>query len=150
MRISSRENDNNKISQIKLPFRWCSHPAAEKKIKGVFALMTIILAGIVSAIFMQSIWWGFFAVFVLFLGLARFFLPTEYTIDDAGIWEYFAGTKKVSSWRYFRRAIVYDNDVFLSPFPKTHIMDRFRGWYIRTPDNEVAKYIANKVKNAER
>ena len=67
-----------------------------------------------------------------------------------GLGEKFIGTEKIVSWRQFKRILVHKNDIFLSPFPKKHILDRFRGFFIRTPDKKTAEFIAGMVKNALR
>ncbi|MCD6595240.1 hypothetical protein J7L68_06170 [bacterium] len=159
MTIKNKKNDSENpdnseneipIKEMKLPLIWRSHPAAENRTKGIITLIIIIIAGIFSAIFMQSLIWGFFAVAVLFLGLAKFFFPTDYAVDSTGVREKFIGTEKIVSWRQFKRILVHKNDIFLSPFPKKHILDRFRGFFIRTPDKKTAEFIAGMVKNALR
>ena len=81
---------------------------------------------------------------------ARFFFPTYYIIDSKGICEIFMGTQKVAPWSRFRRAVRRGNEVFLSPFPHRHFMDRFRGLLVVAPDEKVAKFIAKKVNDATR
>ena len=141
---------NHSNDEIELPLIWRSHPAAENRTKGIIAIIVITTAGIFSAIYMKSLFWGIFAVAVLFLGLARFFFPTDYAVDSTGVREKFLGTEKIASWRRFKRVLVHKNEIFLSPFPKKHILDRFRGFFIRAPDEKTAKFIAGMVKDALR
>ncbi len=97
---------------------------------------------------MRSLFWGFFTLAALFLGLARFFFPTYYVIDSKGIRETFMGTQKVAPWSRFRRAVRRGKEVFLSPFPRKNFMDRFRGWFVVAPDEKVAEFIVKKVNDA--
>ncbi len=141
----SLKKEINPVHNIELPLRWQTHRAAEEPIKGVAVIVIIIIAGILSAIFMDSIFWGFFAVILLFFGLLRFFLPTYYAVDNAGIRENFLGVKRMASWRNFKRAVVVKKDVLLSPYPKRSFLDRFRGWQVRTPDEKIAEFLKNMV-----
>ncbi len=131
-----------------LPLRWRAHRAKEEPAKGVFAIAIIVVAGFAAAIFMDSLWWGIFAVCFLFLGLARFFLPIEYAADGTGIRERFLGVERVASWRSFRRAVVVGREVLLSPYPRKSFLDRFRGWSVRAPDEKTAAVLAELVKLA--
>ena len=126
----------------KLPITWTAHRALEQPAKGVISILIIILASFGTAVFMQSALWGIFSVGVLFLGLARFFLPIEYAIDNIGIREKFLGVERVASWRTFKRTIVAGKDVLLSPYLERTMMDRFRAWQVHTPDAGTAKYLA--------
>ena len=137
-------------NSIKLPLEWEIHPFRERKTRGIVALIIIVAFSTAAAVWMNSIFWGFFALAALFLGLARFFFPTYYIIDSKGIREIFMGTQKVVPWSRFRRAVRQGNEVFLSPFPRRHFMDRFRGLLVVAPDEKVAKFIAKKVNDAAR
>jgi len=144
--IAEKDAITGNPDELQFPLFWRSHPAGENIGKGIFALSVIIAMGICSALFMDSFVWGLFAMSVLFIGLARFFFPTDYAIDSAGIREKFLGNERVASWRQFRWVVVKNNEIFLSPFPKKHILDRFRGWFIKAPDEKTAKFLAEQIK----
>jgi len=134
---------------IELPLFWRSHPAADNPRKGIFALIVIIATAVAAVFFMESILWGVFSLLFLFFGLLRFFLPTDYAVDHAGIREKFLSQERVASWRQFKRAIVVKNEALLSPYRKRRFMDRFRSWVVRTPDEKTAQFIAGFVKEEE-
>ena len=134
--------DNN----IELPLKWISHPALETPAKGVLAIVVIIIAAFGAAILMESIFWGMFSFLVLFLGLIRFFIPTEYSIDSAGIREKFLGVSRIASWRIFKRAFISGRDVLLSPYSKRTFIERFRAWQVHTPNPDAARFIAEIIR----
>ena len=145
------DSPNRKTGQmddvdVELPLNWRVHRASEEPVKGILAIVIIIIAGILSAIFMDSLFWGIFAVVVLFFGLLRFFFPIEYVVDGSGIRENFIGIKRMAGWHFFKRAVVVGRDVLLSPYPKPTFMERFRGWQVRTPDEKTAAFLKKMVK----
>jgi len=144
------ENADVTLDEIKklLPAKWTAHPAADNPKKSIITIIILISAGIASAWYMNSLWWGIFAVGILFLGLSRYFLPTEYSIDMAGIRERFLGHERVSSWRNFGRAKRAGKFILLSPYEKPSILDRFRGWNIYVPNKKIADLIVSLVKTA--
>jgi len=135
---------NNK--EIAFPLRWTAHRAIEYPVKSIVVFIVIILFGFFAAIFMNSLLWGIISVLVLFLGLIRYFVPIQYAADGAGIREKFLGSERAASWRIFRRAVVVQNDVLLSPYPRRTFLDRFHAWQIHAPSEEIAQFIAKTVR----
>ena len=64
---------------------WRSHPARERPgAAAAVCLVTGALAGLAAEL-MGHIGWGAFAALVMAVALHRFFLPTEYRIDEDGV-----------------------------------------------------------------
>ncbi len=129
----------------KLPILIRRHPAAENPKKGLIAVLAIIIAGIGGAWYVEHIAGGIFSVVFLFVGLARFFLPTDYAIDNTGISEKFLGAKKIFPWRRFKRAEKYGTMVIISPYATKNFMDNFRALTVDTGDESVAVFIVQTV-----
>jgi len=139
-------NESDAKEGVAFPLHWTAHRAIENPARSAIVIAIIILFAFFAAIFMDSLMWGIICVLVLFLGLIRYFAPTQYAADSTGISEKFLGTGRTASWRMFRRAVVVQNDVLLSPYAKKTFLDRFRAWQVHAPNEEVAQLIAKIVK----
>ncbi|MBN1754715.1 hypothetical protein JW877_00740 [bacterium] len=110
----------------------------------VIAIVVIILTGIASVIFMNSLYFGFFAMLLLTFGCGRFFFPTTFKLDEEGVTETYLGINKQQPWSYFKRFVEKDNGVFLSPFEKPHWLNRYRAWYIYPKNKKMLDFVADK------
>ena len=142
-------NESDAKEGVAFPLHWTAHRALENPARSVIVIVIIILFGFFAAIFMDSLMWGIICVLVLFLGLIRYFVPTQYAADSAGISEKFLGAGRMASWRMFKRAVVVQNDVLLSPYAKRSFLDRFRAWQVRAPNEEIAQLIAKMVREKQ-
>lgn len=75
--------------------------------------------------------WAALAAALLFLSLARWFLPTEYRLDDAGVEVRFLGRAARRPWSDFRALYAHRMGVHLSPFVRPQALDPFRGLFLR-------------------
>ena len=106
---------------------WTIHPAREHP-KKTFAAVLFILAfcGIVLIGF-SSVAWAVFSFVILFCSLARFFLPSSYSMSSQEVKTAFLGISRKHPWSSFRSAQVTRGGVFLSPFKGPNRLENFRG-----------------------
>ena len=66
-------------------FAWTAHPARERPVAGIVALLIVTALAEAVNLFTGSVGWAMLASAVLVLSLRRFFLPTRFVIDEHGI-----------------------------------------------------------------
>lgn len=106
-----------------------------------------MVSAMVSAIFMEHLFFGVLAFIVLTVGLGSYFLPTTYGVNSKGVVREIIGNKWAKPWTYFRRVVFFDDGVLLSPLPNASRLDKFRGWFLPTKDEEIRMFIREKMKS---
>lgn len=79
--------------------------------------------------------------------LARYFLPTDFELDEHGVTVRFLRQARKVPWSRVRRVSVQRAGVYLSPFEKASRLDSFRGTFLRFADNsdEVVSFVKSKL-----
>jgi len=92
---------------------------------------------------------GYALVAAVLLGcsLARYFAPTWYELDEAGVAVRFLGHSRMVPWGEVRRVLVHREGVHLSPFERPSRLDSFRGTFLRFAGNadEVVSFVESQV-----
>ena len=118
-------------------YTWTVHPARQRWVAAICALIIIVLAGILIAAWVDSPAWapwvGLGAVVVLILSLNRFFFPSKFTIDQSGITAVFPMARKRYQWRQLRRFVHDENGGFLSTRARRSRFDAFSGLHLVFP-----------------
>jgi len=136
------EESNSPVEYI-----WKIHPARENSLKTGMTVFTIIIIGIVSAIFMENIFFGFLALVVMFLGLGSFFFQTEFGVNEKGVVKRIAGKKWGKPWSFFKKIRVFKDGVLLSPIEKDSVLDKYQGWFLPTKDKDIINFIKSMMEN---
>lgn len=134
-----------------LPLVWKVHPFKEHWIKSVaLILFLIFVIGIVQSSFHQPFLTGV-SLLVLIGSLLRYFFPTEYRVNDEGIQITFLGRIKFRKWTEFKSFYLCKTGLQLSPFPRPHWLDTFRGHFVMlgTDKEAVISYIKQRVHDVE-
>ncbi len=132
-----------------MKYSWSIRPAAEFKTKAWFAIIIIVLSGVVITWAADGNYvFGVIAVALMTFAASKFFFKTHYYADEIGIGEKFLGIERVRKWHEFKRADEGDRAIFLSPFEKPRRMDNYRGWMVPTPNEEIKLFIMEQVKIA--
>lgn len=132
-----------------MKYTWSIRPAAEFKTKAWFAIIIIILSGVVITWAADGNFiFGIIAVVLMTFAASKFFFKTHYYADETGIGEKFLGFHRTRKWDEFKRFDEGDRAVFLSPFEKPRRLDNYRGWLVPTPDEETKKFIVKQVEKA--
>ena len=119
-------------------FIWRVHPFRERLCAACFAVGVLGAMAWLAAELMQSLWWAVFAFLLLAASLNRFFLPSEFQIDDDGVTvrSFF----KVSrlNWLQIRRFLHDEHGGFLSTRSKRSFFDSFGGIHLLFGENREA------------
>jgi len=110
--------------------RWRVHPFCDNRGRTVLlvGLLMLVLVG-VRLSYPEPVW-TLLAALLLFGSLARYFFPTSYRLGEEGLEVSFLGWRKRWPWSYFRSYSVGRTGVLLSPFPRAHRLEGFRGHYL--------------------
>jgi hypothetical protein len=127
---------------------WVSQPMRRSWKKTVVAGCSILLAGILTGYVMEAPGFGLIAMLIMFGSLAKFFLPTRYTLNESGVTVKSTTQTFTRKWNVFRSYYVDKNGVLLSPFLVPSRLENFRGLYITFDDNrdEVVAFIKDHIK----
>jgi len=116
--------------------QWTAHPALENP-KKTFALVLFILAFCaIVLISFSSVSWAVFSFVILFCSLARFFLPSSYTLNSQEVKSTFLGISRKHPWSSFRAVHKTRGGVFLSPFATPNRLESFRGIHLLCGKNK--------------
>ena len=117
---------------------WRVHPFRERIGAACFSIGVLGAMAWLAAELMQSLWWAVIAFLFLAATLNRFFLPSEFQIDDDGVTvrSFF----KVSRlrWLQIRRFLHDEHGGFLSTRSKRSFLDSFRGIHLLFGENREA------------
>ena len=130
--------------------RWEDHPLRSESPARSAALAGLIAASAVAAAVGFGHWfYGAFSLAVLTLSVSRYFFPTHYQLDGAGVASYHLGIGRSRRWDEFRRVDERADGLFLSPFARPRRLDAFRGVFLRCHQNreEVVYFVRRHVEN---
>ncbi len=125
----------NEVSHGGKRFQWTAFPLRESPQKGV-------LFWVIMVVTIWAVYWNFGSIpltaiaAILLLGsLSSFYLPTHYTIDEAGVRIKRVLHNRKMYW-YRVRSISDERDgLFLSPFPVKSRLENFLGVYLPYRNN---------------
>lgn len=117
------------------PLTWRVHPARERVGATVFALA--VVGGMVWMVgeIMENPWWGLLPAGFFLVTLQRFFLPSEFCIDEDGVTAKFTFTSLKYAWKEIRRFQHDGRGAFLSTRRCPSLFDSFRGMHLMFADN---------------
>jgi hypothetical protein len=114
------------------------HPARDRPGALVMALAVIAAFAWLAAEWMESWGWGLFAA-VLMIGLLnRFFFPSEFSIDSAGITARHALLRQRLRWPEIRRFVHDAHGGYVSTRARPSTLDAFRGLHLLFDRNRQA------------
>jgi hypothetical protein len=105
---------------------WKIHPAAERKGMAIMIVFLIAFLGVVASLWMRNIYWGIFAIVLLFLSLEAFFLPSKYELSERGVRIHKAFSNADRPWNHYRRVSVDRTGITLSPFRGRNWLEAYR------------------------
>jgi hypothetical protein len=116
-------------------FAWKSWPVRDRP--RTLALVVPVVGAALGAVWFatgEAAWVGG-AAFLLALGLADYFAPVEYALDERGAEARYVFWTRRMPWARVRGVRVEKNGVFLSPFPAPSRLENHRGLFLRFADN---------------
>jgi hypothetical protein len=120
---------------------WTAHPLRDEPLwKSVALVLSMAGASALMAVSFGQVAVGVVALAVLTGSMARYLLPTRYSLDESGAaWRLLTWRRR--PWSTFRRAVRHADGVFLSPFSRPHRLDSFRGLFLRTGETVDARQL---------
>lgn len=141
-----------KTSEDKALLKWTTHPVRRRPLAALLVTIFIfVVAGMVFSM-TESKAFAVLALVVLFLSLAKFYLPTRYMLTEKFVVIKTTTQKIEKKWSDYRSAYPDNNGILLSPFLSPSRLENFRGIFLifdKNKDEVVA--IVNKMiaKNLE-
>ena len=125
-------------------FSWRVHPFRERIGVACFAVGVLGAMAWLAAELMQSLWWAVIAFLFLVASLNRFFLPSEFQIDDDGV--SVRSFFKVSRlrWPQIRRFSHDEHGGFLSTRTRDSFFNSFQGIHLLFGENREA--VVNRIR----
>jgi hypothetical protein len=112
-----------------------------------------ILAGIVAVSLFAGVWgrtwfWSVFSFLVLFFSLESFYFPTRFVLEEKKLIVIRRFSKSEREWGVFRRCLVDELGVTLSPFARSSWLDAYRAIRLRfSADNResVLRFVKERL-----
>jgi len=127
--------------------KWSCHPVKRKPLLslGVTLLVLLIIALVYNTT--QSLWFGLLAFVVMYLSLAKFYLPTHYQLSDKNVTIKTTTQTIQKNWKEFRSAYPDKNGILLSPFTEPTRLENFRGLYLMFNNNrdDVVSFVNSHI-----
>lgn len=111
-------------------FTWSVHPARERPVRTVLVSGVILLAGRFVQLESGLLIAGFGAMLVLVLVLQRFFFPSRYRIDAAGLSEFGVWGQRTILWSAVRLAEIGGHGAWISELERRHWREGRRGVHV--------------------
>ena len=124
--------------------RWQAHPLRqEKPAKSILLVALVVASSAAAAVGFEHWFYGIFSLGALTASLSRYFFPTRYMLDGAGISSEHLGLKQRRSWAEFRRVEEHRDGIFLRSSVLPSRLDSFRGVFLRCDQNreEVTHFV---------
>lgn len=130
--------------------QWRVHPAAADRGLALRGGVTILLLALATVISAQSIVWGVGAILLLFIVTHRFFLPSDFTIDDTGVSARYPFRDITLPWREVRFFEHGSRAANFSRRTRRRFADRLKELHILLPTDrderqEVLKFMKNHL-----
>jgi lysylphosphatidylglycerol synthetase-like protein (DUF2156 family) len=127
--------------------QWSSHPMRRRPIAAVLVTVFIFVVSMVIYWAMESRWFSVLALVVLFASLAKFYLPTRFTLTDRKVVIKSTTQTIAKPWTMFRSFYADRNGLLLSPFAEKSRLENFRGIYLIFSGNsdEVIRIVGEKI-----
>ncbi len=126
---------------------WRSWPLADEWPGSLVKAAVVVAMCAAVGVAFGGVGYALLATVFLVLSLARFFLPTRFVLDAAGVTRRSAAGRGQLAWTQIRRVVVGKAGVFLSPFERPSRLDSFRGVFLPFAGNaaEVTEFVRGKT-----
>jgi len=144
---NAAEHDNPTVTESGQSLAWNCHPANRRPWVTAGVTGFILVCAMLVYIVMDSKAFATLALVILFASLAKFYFPTRYRLDDAGITVRTSTQTLHKEWSIYRSMYPDRNGVLLSPFAEPSRLENFRGLYLMFANNgdEVVEFIKPRL-----
>jgi len=127
--------------------RWRSHPIVDDYPRSLLLVAAVIAVCVGVWVSFGGLGYAAIAAAFLLGSLARYFVPTDYELDAAGVCVRFLGHARRVPWEAVRRVGVRREGVQLSPFERPSRLESFRGTFLRFAGNrhEVVSFVESQM-----
>jgi hypothetical protein len=105
---------------------WSVWPWKESTRRTVIVVAVITAVGVAAWFLFQAVFWGIFAIAILFASLHTYFSRTTYRLDDQQVIVRSSVGTVAKKWAVFKRYYVDKKGVTLSPFARPSRLEPFR------------------------
>jgi len=114
---------------------WTVHPVKRRPFVSVAVSLFIVLVAVLIYVSTNSNAFTVLGLVIMMLSLAKFYFPTHYAMDTAGITIRTTTQTLKKKWSQYRSAYPDKNGVLLSPFTEPSRLENFRGLYVMFENN---------------
>ncbi len=127
--------------------RWRSFPLVDDFPRSLVLVAAVVAICVVVAMAFGGAGYGLLSLALLGVSLARYFVPTNFELDEEGATVRLLGQVRRVPWSQVRRVSVDRTGVHLSPFARPSRLDSFRGTYLRFAGNadEVVSFVKRRA-----
>lgn len=142
--VANREQTNDPVL-----LEWITHPMKRRPMVTAAVTLFIMLITMFVYYAMESRAFAVLALIVLLGSLAKYFLPTKFTLTESKIIIKSTTQTIAKPWSMFRSFYPDKNGVLISPFAEPSRLENFRGLYLMFSENrdEVLNAIREKLNN---
>lgn len=136
--MEERPEPQNKSDEILATnqLEWKTHPMKKRPLAATLVTIFIfVIAGLIYSMTESKVF-PTLALIVLFASLAKFYLPTKFTLNDKYIIIKSTTQTIKKEWVNFRSFYPDKNGVLISPFLEPTRMENFRGLYLIFDNNK--------------
>jgi hypothetical protein len=115
---------------------WTVHPVKRKPLVSALVSLFVIAVVVLVRLTMESSTFTVLAGVIMAASLAKFYFPTRYRLDNAGITIKTTTQTLKKEWKLYRSCYPDKNGILLSPFATTSRLENFRGIYLMFQNNK--------------
>ena len=132
-------------------YEWRAHPATQNPTRMLMAIVIILAIALLIYVTSEIFLWSVFAVIILTMALQRFFFPSRFSIDSAGITAQYLLGKKRFDWQFIRRFNYDANGGYLSTRKTPTRLYAYRGMhlYFNADRKEIIERIKSMIETAK-
>jgi hypothetical protein len=145
---SNAEQQTGKPDTTGRTIEWTTHLLARNPVKGLIPMAVTVFFCIMVWLAFEIWLYVVLSGVVLFLSMARFYLPVRYRLDGEGVRIRFFGREKFRPWSDFKNVYVHRDGIFLAPFEEPSRLDAFRGVGLNYNENkdEVVSFVKTRLR----
>lgn len=126
---------------------WKIHPVKRKPWLSALTTLVVLMFTFMVYVSTQSTFFCILSLIVLFASLAKFYMPTGYTLTEKEVIVKTTTQTLKKEWSLYRSCWPDKNGILLSPFVAQSRLENFRGLYLIFGENreEVIEFVKERI-----
>ncbi|MBK7142607.1 MAG: hypothetical protein IPH75_11055 [bacterium] len=126
---------------------WTIHPVKRKPWLSAIVTSVVLLFSFLVFVATESTFFCFLSLVVLFASLAKFYMPTSYTLTEKEVIVKTTTQTLRKEWSLYRSYWPDKNGILLSPFVGQSRLENFRGLYLIFGENreEATAFVKKRI-----